>query len=154
MSQMGALLIPGLEAQEEERMPTVLGKSWNHRFQELNHYPNPWSGWVRGGSWSVLTFASHSSVSCGCPPLARPNRKTKRMCHLLYPTSSASWYIGQGENGSAGEDGGIPPILTTQPDRAHHFILFIPHPSVYLPLSETVLFIYWLFPLLPTSNIM
>ena len=56
------------------------------QIQELNHCPTHGLGWVRGGSWSVLTFASHSSISC-VSSIGRSIRENKeRACLLLHPT--------------------------------------------------------------------
>lgn len=45
MSQMGDITDPRLEGQEEERMLTVLGKSWDHRFRNsTTAQPMVWAG--------------------------------------------------------------------------------------------------------------
>ena len=94
MSQMGGITDPWLGDIADPWLGGTRGgnnadsaqQELEPQVQELNHCPSHGPGWVRGGSWSVLTFASHSSVSCECPPLARPNRENKeRMCLLLYP---------------------------------------------------------------------
>ena len=87
MSQMGDITDPWLGGARGGKNANNAWQELGPQVQELNHCPTSGPGWVRGGSWSVLTFASHSSISCECPPLARPNRENKeKTCLLLYST--------------------------------------------------------------------
>lgn len=64
MSQMGDITDPRLRGARGGKNAKSAWQELGPQIQELNHCPTCGLGWVRGGSWSVLTFASHSSISC------------------------------------------------------------------------------------------